>query len=236
MKIAEYLFIISTILLVGCNSTKDIPFSSHSWYINDITGNVESTDTTLSFTLCSDMTEREFPLIGNENEALKYKGLKAYLNKICSHLEVKCDSILFYAPTKGILIIGITENKLWKPRSQSFNILTETPYTSWVRDDDVDDWSRKPDEIYSNVLLDRAEKQLLIIDRFTYKHSDIALIHIIQTETRKFKSLGLPLWSGTWADVTDPTCLEPIANWLEGHRNVAFENYRLSHRSSENGK
>ncbi|MBD5290251.1 MAG: hypothetical protein HDS26_06170 [Bacteroides sp.] len=236
MKIAGYLFIVLTILLVGCNSTKDIPFSSHSWYINDITRNVESTDTTLSFTLCSDMTEREFPLIGNENEVLKYKGLRSYLNKICSHLEVKCDSILFYAPTKGILIIGITEDKLWKPRSQSFNILTETPFTLWVRDDDVEDWNRKPDEIYTNVVLDRAEKQLWIIDRFTYKHSDIALIHIIQTETRKFMSLGLPLWSCTWADVTDPTCLEPIANWLEGHRNVAFENFRLSHRSSENGK
>ena len=76
MKIAGYLFIVLTILLVGCNSTKDIPFSSHSWYINDITRNVESTDTTLSFTLCSDMTEREFPLIGNENEVLKYKGLR----------------------------------------------------------------------------------------------------------------------------------------------------------------
>lgn len=237
MKIAEYLFlIVLTIHMVSCNSTKEVPFSSHIWHINPITGYVESADTTFSFTLCSYNDEREFPLIGNVNDALKYKGLKVYLNKICAHIEVKCDSILFYAPTKGILIIGITEDKPWKPRSLSFNILTESPYTSWVRDDDVEEWNRKPDEIYTNVLLDRAEKQLLIIDRFTYKHSDIALIHIIQTETRKFKSLGLPLWSGTWADVTDPTCLEPIANWLEGHRKVAFENFRQSHRSSDTGR
>ena len=134
------------------------------------------------------------------------------------------------------MAVGITEDKIWKPQSQSVNVLTEHPYTLWVRDDDVDDWNRKPDEIYTNVILDKAAKQVLIVDRFTYRTTDIALIHIIQTETRKFKSLGLPDGSGTWADVTDPTCLEPIANWLEGHRNVAFENFRLSHRSSENGK
>ncbi|MBD5183623.1 MAG: hypothetical protein HDS97_01855 [Bacteroidales bacterium] len=89
----------------------------------------------------------------------------------------------------------------------------------------MDDWNRKPDEIYTNVILDKAAKQVLIVDRFTYRNTNIALIHIIQTKTRKFKSMGLPDGSGTWADVTDPTCLEPIANWLEGHRKVAFVVY-----------
>lgn len=232
MKIVEYVFVALSLLMVGCGSIKDVPFSSHNWHINPISGNIESTDTTYSFTLCSDVVETELPLIGNDKEAQPYKGLKAYLNTICSHLEAKCDSILFYAPTKGLLIVGITENKIWKPRSQSANVLTDKPYTLWVRDDDVDDWDRKPDEIYTNVLMDKAAKQLLVIDRLTYKRSDIAIIHIIQTETRKFKSLGLPDWSGTWADVTDPTCLEPIANWLEGHRKMAFDIYRQSHRAT----
>lgn len=235
MKIAEYVFGALSLLMVGCGSVKNVPFSSHSWHINPISGNIESTDTSYSFTLCSDVVEPELPLIGNDNEVKTHKGLKAYLNKICSHIEVKCDSILFYAPTKGLLIVSITEDKLWKPRSLSANVLTEKPYTLWVRDDDVDDWNRKTDEIYTNVLLDKAAKQLLVIDRLTYKNSDVALIHIIQTETRRFKSLGLPAWSGTWADVTDPTCFEPIANWLDGHRKVAFENYRQSHSTSETG-
>ncbi len=233
MKIVEYVFVALSLLMVGCGSIKDVPFSSHNWHINPISGNIESTDTTYSFTLCSDVVETELPLIGNDKEAQPYKGLKEYLNTICSHLEVKCDSILFYAPTKGLLAVGITEDKIWKPRSQSGNVLTEHPYTLWVRDNDMEDWNRKPDEIYTNVILVKSEKQLLIIDRLNYDDRALAIIHIIQTETKKFRSIGLPLWSGTWADVTDPSCLEPISNWIEGHRKVAFENYRQNIRTPE---
>ena len=102
---------------------------------------------------------------------------------------------------------------------------SDEPYTAWVRDDDMEDWNRKPDEIYTNIVLDKGAKQLLVIDRLTYGDRDLAIIHIIQTETQKFRRMGLPMWSGTWTDVTDPTCLEPVSNWIEGHRKVALGNY-----------
>lgn len=226
MKIAGYIIVTLSVMLMGCAGVKNVPFSSNEWRVHPISGYVENSDSTCSFNLCSDKVECELLLIDSDRDALGYKGLKSYLNKICSHLEVNCDSILLYAPTKGLLIVEISENTPWKPRSQSANLSSEKPYTAWVRNDDVEDWNRKPDEIYTNVILDKKTKQLLVIDRFTYDGRDLAVIHIIQTETKKFRRMGLPLWSGTWADVTDPTCLEPISNWIEGHRKVALENYR----------
>lgn len=226
MKTVKYIIVALSLILTSCAGVKNVPFSSNEWRVHPISGYVENSDSTCSFNLCSDKVECELLLIDSDRDALGYKGLKSYLNKICSHLEVNCDSILLYAPTKGLLFVEISENTPWKPRSQSANLSNEKPYTAWVRDDDVEDWNRKPDEIYTNVILDKRAKQLLVIDRITYEDKDLAIIHIIQTETQKFRRMGLPLWSGTWADVTDPTCLEPISNWIEGHRKVALENYR----------
>ncbi len=226
MKIVEYIIVALSLILTGCAGVKNVPFSSDVWRVHPTSGYIENSDSTCSFNLCSDMVECELLLIDSDTDALGYKGLKPYLNKICSHLEVNCDSILLYAPTKGLLFVEISENTPWKPRSQSANLSSEKPYTAWVRDNDVEDWNRKSDEIYTNVILDKRAKHLLVIDRITYDERDLAIIHIIQTETQKFRRMGLPLWSGTWADVTDPTCLEPISNWIEGHRKVALENYR----------
>lgn len=226
MKIVEYIIVALSLILTGCAGVKNVPFSSDVWRVHPTSGYIENSDSTCSFNLCSDMVECELLLIDSDTDALGYKGLKPYLNKICSHLEVNCDSILLYAPTKGLLFVKISENTPWKPRSQSANLSSEKPYTAWVRDNDVEDWNRKSDEIYTNVILDKRAKHLLVIDRITYDERDLAIIHIIQTETQKFRRMGLPLWSGTWADVTDPTCLEPISNWIEGHRKVALENYR----------
>lgn len=226
MKIVEYIIVALSLILTGCAGVKNVPFSSDVWRVHPTSGYIENSDSTCSFNLCSDKVECELLLIDSDTDALGYKGLKPYLNKICSHLEVNCDSILLYAPTKGLLFVEISENTPWKPRSQSANLSSEKPYTAWVRDNDVEDWNRKSDEIYTNVILDKRAKHLLVIDRITYDERDLAIIHIIQTETQKFRRMGLPLWSGTWADVTDPTCLEPISNWIEGHRKVALENYR----------
>lgn len=234
MKIVEYIIAALLFILTGCAGVKNVPFSSDEWKVHPTSGYIENSDSTCSFNLCSDKVECELLLIDSETDALGYKGLKPYLNKICSHLEVNCDSILLYAPTKGLLFVEISENTPWKPRSQSANLSTDKPYTAWIRDNDVEDWNRKPNEIYTNVVLDYRAKQLLVIDRITYDERNIAIIHIIQTETQKFKRMGLPLWSGTWVDVTDPTCLEPISNWIEGHRKVALENYRRGQMRDSN--
>ena len=104
MKIAVYIVAALSLILTGCAGIRNIPFTSDVWRVHPISGYVENIDSTYSFTLCSDMNECELPIIGNDTNALKYKGLKSYLNKICSHLEVVCDSILLYAPTKGLQI------------------------------------------------------------------------------------------------------------------------------------
>ena len=211
----------------SCAGVKSIPFSEDHFHVSPKTGYVQNTDSTLCFTFCTGLIEREMPLIDNDIATSYYDKLPQYLNKVCSQLKVECDSILFYAPTHGVLLVSITESNPWKPQSQTTNMTGEKPYTGWVRYDEIDSWERKPNEMYSNIELDKGDKRLLVIDRFTYDGKDLAMIRIIQTETKQFKKIGLPQWTGTWIDVTKPTSIEPLANWVDGHRKVSIANYHL---------
>lgn len=109
MKIVEYIIVALSLILTGCAGVKNVPFSSDVWRVHPTSGYIENSDSTCSFNLCSDKVECELLLIDSDTDALGYKGLKPYLNKICSHLEVNCDSILLYAPTKGLLFVEISE-------------------------------------------------------------------------------------------------------------------------------
>lgn len=137
MKTLYLTLALIALALSGCAGIKAIPFTSDTWTVNNTTGNIENADSTLSFTLSSSV-ETELPLIASETDAGRYKRIQPYLNKICAQLGVDCDSILFYAPTRGIMIVETNENRQWKPRSQSFNLLDEKPYTAWVRNDDTE--------------------------------------------------------------------------------------------------
>ena len=88
------------------------------------------------------------------------------------------------------MAVGITEDKIWKPQSQSVNVLTEHPYTLWVRDDDVDDWNRKPNEVYTIVILDKAAKQVLIVDRFTYTRQRYRGLFVYGPFASKWRTLA----------------------------------------------
>lgn len=215
------------LVLTSCAGIKDIPFSTGRFHMDANTGYIQNVDSTLRFTFCSKVIEPDMLIIDNENQAARYRELHKYLNNICSQLNVNCDSILFYTPSNGKMFVEISEPNAWKPRSQTTNMAEDDPYTAWVRDDDAEQWIRQPDELYSNVLLNKRKKQILVIDRFNYGKKRVALIHIIQSPTKQFLKIGLPQWTETWADVTDPTCLEPISNWIDGHRKIAIENYRL---------
>ncbi len=227
MKPIHFYILSVAFILTSCAGVKNIPFSEDRFHVSAKTGYVQNADSTLRFTFCTGQIDREIPLIDNDITTSYYNNLPRYLNKVCSQLKVECDSILFYAPSYGTLLVCITESEPWKPQSQTTNMTDEKPYTGWVRYDDDENWERKPDELYSNIEINKRDKQLLIIDRFTYGGKNLAMIRIIQTDTKSFKKIDLPRWTGTWVDVTDPTSLEPIANWVDGHRKVAIANYYL---------
>lgn len=227
MKTIYFLIVAFSLWLTSCSGIKDVPFTVDLWKVNLTKGSIENKDCSCCFTLCSNYVEPDVTIISDEIEVREYNHLKSYLNNICSKLEVRCDSILFYLPTQGLMVTKITEDKLWKPGALSANNMDEQTYTSWIRYDDMEVWRRKDNEIYTNIILDKRAKQLLIVDRLTYRGQDLALIRIIQTQTPKFRSIGLPSEAGTWVDVTNYTSLEPVANWIEGHRKFAFENYKI---------
>lgn len=227
MKQLNQIIVLMALALPSCAGMKQIPFSSNHWRVNHATGHIENSNAYYSFSLSPDVVDPQLPIIASEEEAADYKKLRTYLDKICAHLRVDCDSILFYAPTQRVMLVGISERSPWKPGSISVNLQDDRPYTAWVREEDTEDWKRKPDEIFTNILLDKKAKQLLIVDRLNYKKRSLAVIHIIQTQTPQFKRMGLPASSGTWVDVTDPARLEPIAHWIEGRRKMAMDNYKL---------
>lgn len=227
MTLLKIIIAATALTLAGCAGIKTVPFSAHRFHVDPRTGNVHNTDSTLRFTFCTDVPDPEQLLIDSEVATARYHGLHRYLSGICHRLHVRCDSILFYAPQHDIMLVRISETVPWKPGSQTINMTEENPYCSWVRHDDVEPWQRKPTEMYTNIILNRHKKHILVVNRFTYKKQDVALIYIIQSPTKQFMKIGLPPWTETWADVTDPASLEPIANWIDGHRRIAIENYRL---------
>lgn len=226
-SVRKPLFAIIALILTSCAGTRNVPFSEERFHVSPLTGYVQNSDSTLRFTFGHNNIEPDLLLIDNDSTALTYNNLTNYLNGICRQLEAECDNILFYAPTQRMLVVRITEKTPWKPRSETTNMTDEYPYTSWIRNDDSNNYERKPTRLYSNILLNKRKKHILIIDRFTYGNQSLAMIHIIQSSTKQFLKIGLPQWTETWVDVTDPTCLEPIANWIDGHRKMAIENYRL---------
>ena len=224
MKTLHFFIIAVALTLTSCAGVKNVPFSANQFQVSPKTGYVQNADSTLRFTFCSNVIEQEIILIDSETATTKYKNLNKYLGNICSQLKVDCDSILFYSPSKGAMLVEISEPITWKPRSITSNMAQNNQTTIWVRDDDNENWQRSPSELYSNIILNKGKKHILIVDRFSYGDRTLALIHIIQSPTKQFLKLGLPQWTETWVDVTDPTCLEPIANWIDGHRKVAIEN------------
>lgn len=126
-------------------------------------------------------------------EINKYNGADKYLSNILGKFPVAIDSVLCYIPELGIIHTILRKNSVsFKPKSVTSPIGADNPYTAWVRDDDEEEWKRQHDVMYSNTLLDKKWKQILVLDRYSYGEDEIGTIYVIQTQTKAMLRQGCP--------------------------------------------
>lgn len=207
---------ISLAFVCSCASTSPLNFAKHKWNIDSLNGDVVNEDRTICFTYGNVLVDPSMPIISDSGSVAMHKGVDKYLEKTCKNFAINVDSILYYAPLQGVLYIEYKDaTPILKPSSITTNMKqNENAYTIWVRDDDVESWQRKSDEMYTNVVLNKRYKQILVLDRFTYGNKNIGRISILQTNTNH------------WADVTNPKYMEIVADFIVSRRNVSIVNYR----------
>lgn len=214
----------------SCSSLKPIQMAEDSWRISNHYGQAVNSDSTYRFSFGSNtLVNLEMPLIGKAELLSAQPKMYKYLQKVLKLSRLEGDRVLFFAPTADAFFVELPHGYVTnKPNSISTRLADEKPWTGWIRDDDVEEWSRKSDEMYTNIYIDRKKKLLVVVDCFNYGDIPVARIQRIQTCTGRFaKDFPENEVSSVWADVTKPEHLEAISNWIDGHRAVAFENYRI---------
>ncbi len=216
-----------TLLFSSCKTSGDIPFSNALWSIQKETGYLVSSDSTYRFVIGDNISPSNTTIVGSHSNI--GSGMCRYISQICNVSEIKIDSVLCYIPEASTLIVAVDEKHKVQPSSITVG-LSDRPYTMWVRDDDAAEDEREDSEIYSNSLIDKRNKILLVIDRFTYKERDIAFIKIIQTNTKRLRNMNIPNEYMYWADVSNPRNLDAISYWIMPHRETAIKNYKLGNK------
>lgn len=233
-KVAKQVVTLVTIIatyinMMSCSSCKSITFSHQRWNIEKASGNVVSSDSTMKFTFGHNfLVDPAMTIISNRDSLSNYPGVEEYIQKICASFAIRVDSVLFYAPIYGVLFVEYTDlSSPLPPHSITADMEKHSYSTSWMRNIEEERWDRGKKEMYTNIVLHKYNKQLLVLDRFSYGNKNIGRISILQTNLRKLKKMGLPQWTFHWADLTKPRSLEIIADFFKTRREVSIENYLI---------
>lgn len=214
------------LFMTSCG-TSDLLFYNSTWKVLD--NSIKSSDGRFSFQLF----DKDIPIdstsvfITNNIDCDKYNNVEKYLNNICNNMPFDIDTILAYSPTMGVMYVMYHDYPIpAKPISITSSIMSPDQfYTAWVRPDDEEKWIRKNWEIYTNVVLNKRKHYLAIIDRMTYRKTNIARIEIIQSETSNSRSLGFPPMTFHWADVNSVNSIEVVSDIINNRRRLAIINY-----------
>lgn len=230
MNILKHLTtVISCCLIISCNSLKPIEMSESSWKISDSYGRAVNNDATYCISFGDDLIPKNLRMIGNADTLASNPQMYKYVQDLLHLSRLDEAKVLFFAPQIDEMFVEIPNGyKYPKPNSVSSNMMENQPWTGWIRDDDFDSWERKPDEMYTYIYIDKKDKLLVIVDCFNYLTQPIARIQRIQTNTKNFRrKFPNGEVNSIWADITKPEHLEAVSNWIDGHRNKSFANYRI---------
>lgn len=100
----------------------------------------------------------------------------------------------------------------------------------WVYDDDVEDWHRKPDQMYTYTYFDKKNQRILVVDLYDYGETPIAEISVTQSRSKYTDKMQLPtqgkFWDFSKYKLKDyERDVEFWSHRVELHRNNAFDNY-----------
>ena len=214
-------------LITGCSSNQGLSFANKEWLISNYSNEVLDNDSIFNFSF-GNIDYENTPLIGKGESKYLSPQLANYLSDVLKLSNLQSAKVLLYAPKENKVFVLLPENyEDNKPSSISFSMNDSTPWTMWVRPDDVELWNRQPDQMYTNLYRNKKKGIITVVDKFNYGDTPIAQIYIIQSANKniinKFPNNEI---GSVWADINKTESLELLSNWIDGHRKVSLTNYR----------
>lgn len=227
-------------LMNGCGSLPPVNFADREWHISDYYGQIIDKDTTYRMTFGDVLIPQEMAIISCADSAAKYPGMEIFIADILKTAGLQNDEVLFYSPAHGKIFVRLTNEPPAKRPSSltagmpllTLNKDNERPYTMWVYDDDVEDWHRKADQMYTYTYFDKKKQRVLVVDFYDYGVTPIAQISVTQSRNKMTDRMKLPtqkqLWDFSKHRLKDyERDIEFWSHRVECHRANAFANYKI---------
>ena len=234
LSIRHYLYIsLMIMLLTGCSSPKGLVFANREWNVSDYYGQIIDKDTTYRMTFGNVLIPDPLTIVSSSDSIAKYPGMDGFLADILHTARLDSAEILFYAPEmKTMFVKPKRAMPPLRPSSVSSPMSDEKPFTMWVNEGDIEDWTRSPTEMYTYTYFDKRKKQFLIVDFYDYGDTPIAQITIFQsrnkvTEKMNVKETHLRSFSVVYDVSKFMRDIEFWANQVEFRRARAFANYKI---------
>ena len=240
-QISSILFaVLMTIIMNSCSSLNPVNYANREWHISNYYGQIIDKDTTYRMTFGDVLIPQEMAIISCTDSAAKYPGMERFITEILKTAGLQNDEVLFYSPAHGKMFVKLKNDFPAKRPSSltagmrflTLNKEYERPYTMWVYDDDVEDWHRKPDEMYTYTYFDKKKQRVLVVDIYDYGETPVAQISVTQSRNKQTDNMQLPtqkrLWDFSKHKLKDyKRDIEFWSHKIESHRNNAFANYKI---------
>ena len=234
LSIRHYLTIVMMIILfVSCSSHKRLVFANREWSVSDYYGQIIDKDTTYRMTFGNVLIPDPLTIVSSSDSVAKYPGMDGFLADILHTARLDSAEILFYAPE--MLTMFVKPKRVMsplRPSSVSSPMSDEKPFTMWVNEGDIEDWTRSPTEMYTYTYFNKRKKQFLIVDFYDYGDTPIAQITVFQsrnkaTEKMNVKETHRRSFSVVYDVRKFMRDIEFWAHQVEIRRARAFANYKI---------
>ena len=234
LSIRHYLTIVMMIILfVSCSSHKGLVFANREWSVSDYYGQIIDKDTTYRMTFGNVLIPDPLTIVSSSDSVAKYPGMDGFLADILHTARLDSAEILFYAPE--MLTMFVKPKRVMsplRPSSVSSPMSDEKPFTMWVNEGDIEDWTRSPTEMYTYTYFNKRKKQFLIVDFYDYGDTPIAQITVFQsrnkaTEKMNVKETHRRSFSVVYDVRKFMRDIEFWAHQVEIRRARAFANYKI---------
>lgn len=220
-------------LYASCSSPKGLVFANRTWRVSDYYGQIIDKDTTYRMTFGNVLIPDPLTIVSSSDSVAKYPGMERFLADILHTAHLDSAEILFYAPEMNTMFVkpkGAMPSL--RPSSISSPMSDEKPYTMWVNEGDVEDWTRDSSEMYSYTYFNKGKRQLIIVDCYDYGDSPMAQITIFQCKTKTTSKMKVPETIHFHFFIVHDLrkYMRDVEFWahnVEHRRANAFANYRL---------
>lgn len=222
---------VALMLLAGCSSPERLVFANREWHISTYYGQIIDKDTTYRMTFGDVLIPDPLTIVSSADSVAKYPGMDRWLGNILHTCHLDSAEILFYAPHMATMFVRPNGDVPHiRPSSITSPMADERPYTMWIYKDDMEDWARKPSEMYTYTYFNKGKQQLLVVNHYDYGDSPIAQITIFQSRNKTTDKMNVPnAWKYAFY-LHDFKKIENIEFWSHGIESVrkhAIANYKI---------